>query len=500
MTRASGILLPIFSLPSKYGIGSFSKEAYEFIDLLKETHQKYWQVLPLGPTGYGDSPYQSFSSFAGNAYFIDIEKLIQDGLIEGNEEELNYLDSNNDYVDYEIQYKYRRSLLKKASKKFIKNEDYERFCIENDFWLNEYCIYMVLKDKFGGDFFGFDKKYRDYDVKEIDKLILEYIEDVEEYKFIQYTFFKQWFELKEYANENDIKIIGDIPIYVSMDSAEVWLHRNELMDFIDGKPAMVAGCPPDAFTEDGQLWGNPLYDWEKMKKDNYSWWCKRFEYSLKLYDYIRVDHFRGFDSYYCIPFGSKDARKGIWKQGPGIDFFNIVKDYLSKNNLELNIIAEDLGFLTDSVKDLLKQSNFPGMKVIQFAFLNRSNDYLNYNHIQNSIVYSGTHDNQTIVGWINSMDEDEKLFLREYINVFDREITNWDIIRLTMSSSSKLAIIPFHDYLNIDNSARINEPGVLGNNWKWRYKSTQININILDGIKYYTDLYGRYSLNNEEKL
>lgn len=497
MNRASGILLPIFSLPSRYGIGCFSKEAYEFVDMLKDTKQKFWQVLPMGPTGYGDSPYQSFSSFAGNPYFIDLEKLINEGLLDGDEEELGILDQDIGHIDYVKQNIYRFKLLQKAKKRFEKNEDFEKFCIENDFWLNEYCVYMALKKEFKTDFFNFPKEYVNFKKSNIDVLTAKYIDDVELYKFIQFQFYKQWFELKEYANDNGIEIIGDIPIYVSMDSAEVWLNRDELMDFVEGEPVMVAGCPPDAFSEDGQLWGNPIYNWEKMEKDNFSWWCKRFEISLKLFDYIRVDHFRGFDSYYCIPVDSDNAINGVWKNGPGITFFNKIKEYLQDQNIELNIIAEDLGFLTDSVKELLEETGFPGMKVIQFAFTGENSDYLNYNHVRNSVVYSGTHDNQTTVGWLKSMDEKEKNYIREYLGIFHREVDHWDIIRLAMSSVSRIAVIPMQDYLGLDDDARINEPGTLGANWNWRMTQSDISEDIISGIEYYTKLYGRAYISEE---
>lgn len=496
MERAAGILMPIFSLPSKYGIGSFSKEAYEFIDVLKRTHQKFWQVLPLGMTGYGDSPYQSFSSFAGNYYFIDLDELIDEGLLDGNEEELFILDEAKEFISYENQYKYKRLLLKKAFRKFNKTDDYERFCIDNDFWINEYSLYMVFKDRYKCDFFNFPEKYKKIDKELLEEIILDNIDDVEEHKFIQYIFFRQWKKLKKYANDNGIKIIGDIPIYVSMDSAEVWLYKDELMDFRDEVPVMVAGCPPDAFTEDGQLWGNPIYDWEKMKETNYSWWCKRFEIALKMYDYIRIDHFRGFDSYYCIPYGAENAKKGTWKEGPGIEFFEIIKNYLSSLNIDMNIIAEDLGILTERVKELLHETGFPGMKVTQFAFSDRNSDYLNYNHIKNAVVYTGTHDNDTIVAWIDKISKEEENFLRNYINVFDRKISNWDIIRLVMSSVCNVAIIPLSDYLGLGNEARINEPGTVGNNWKWRYKKGMLTEDIEDGIRYYTDLYGRFFEND----
>lgn len=488
--RASGILLPIFSLPSKYGIGSFSKEAYEFVDLLNETGQSYWQILPLVPVGLGGSPYQSYSSFAGNPYFIDIDDLISDNLLDSSEELLCNL-SDTESIDYELQEKYKIEILRKAHKNFNSNKGYKKFCSDNANWLDEYALFMVIRGK--------DINISSYlsdDNKKITKskfkeLLKTYKVDLDYYRFEQYIFYSQWFKLKKYANSKGIKIIGDIPIYVSMDSAEVWFHGDELMAFKDGRPEYIAGCPPDAFTEDGQLWGNPLYDWEKLKKTEYSWWIDRIKHALSMYDVVRIDHFRGFESYYCIKYGAKTAKLGKWKKGPGYSLFKKVKEEMTDCNLEDLIIAEDLGHLTDGVKQLLKRTKFPGMKVLQFAFSDRNSDYLNYKHIENSVVYTGTHDNDTIIGWLNTMNETDKNFLREYLGIFNRNIDNWDIIRLATSSVSKLCIIPLADYIGLGSEGRINTPGTVGNNWNWRYNKEQLNYGIIDGIRYYTELYGR---------
>lgn len=489
--RSSGVLLPVFSLPSPYGIGCFSKEAYEFIDRLVEAKQTWWQILPLNPTGFGDSPYQSFSTFAGNPYFIDPDTLVEEGLLLQEDQELQALQSPVGPVDYGFQYNNRWPMLRKAFSRFEPDEDYQAFRSRNRNWLDDYALYVTLKNEFQTDFLHFPEEMRAPDAKQMAALREKYREETDFQCFVQYEFFKQWFRLKEYANERGIRIIGDIPIYVAMDSVETWLHHDRYFDFKDHEPHRIAGCPPDGFCAAGQLWGNPVYNWKAMEKDGYDWWYRRIAFALKLYDVIRIDHFRGFDSFYCIPYGAEDATEGEWREGPGIDFFRTIERKLKLNGIEPNIIAEDLGILTDSVRELLKASGYPGMRVLQFAFYDRTSTYLPHNHRPNSIIYPGTHDNQTVNGWLQGLDDTTRQFFREYINVLHRNPDHWDVIRMAMSSVCDTAIVPFADYLGADDKARINAPGTLGENWKWRYRPEDVTGDALGGLKYYTELYGR---------
>lgn len=494
--RASGILLPISSLPGKYGIGSFSKEAYEFVDFLKEADQKYWQILPIGPTSYGDSPYQSFSTYAGNPYFISLEELIEQGLL--TEKECDKVDfgSKTDKVDYEKLYNGRFELLKTAYDKsnISESEEFKRFKAENAYWLKDYAMFMAIKERFNGQSFdhwaegiklrwGYSMEYYES----------ELADEITFYEFIQYEFYRQWYKLKKYANDNGIKIIGDIPIYVAYDSADVWAHP-ELFQIDDERnPIAVAGCPPDGFSATGQLWGNPLYKWDYHKHTNYDWWIKRIERSVKLYDVVRIDHFRGFDEYYSIPAKDKDATNGHWEKGPGIDLFNGIKYCLG----DINIIAEDLGYITDSVRQLVKDSGFPNMKVLEFAFDSRDSsgprDYLPYNYDKNCVVYTGTHDNETLKGWLDNIEPEEVQMIEEYIGRKVETKTQLvdEVIRMAQASTANTCIIPMQDYLHLDNKSRMNTPSTLGDNWRWRLKSTQLTKRLNNKIKKLTVLYGR---------
>ena len=476
--RASGILLPISSLPGKYGIGSFSKEAYKFVDFLKNSNQKYWQILPIGPTSYGDSPYQSFSTYAGNPYFISLEDLIDQGLL--TEEECKKVKFGNraDTVDYEKLYNGRFKLLKKAYKKsnIGEKEEFKKFKDENCYWLNDYAMFMAIKERFEGrsfDNWAEDIKLRwEYSMEYYKK---ELSEEIEFYEFVQYEFYRQWYKLKKYANDNGIKIIGDIPIYVAYDSADVWSHPELFQMDNDGKPTAVAGCPPDGFSATGQLWGNPLYRWDVHKNTGFEWWIKRLAHCFNMYDVVRIDHFRGFDEYYAIPYGDKDAKRGWWEKGPGMDLFRTVSYRLGHKD----IIAEDLGFMTDSVKRLVEESGYPNMKVIEFAFDERdtgnASDYLPHNYTNNCVVYTGTHDNETLLGWYGDITPEERHMVREYLWNFhdDEKGICRNMIRLVMGSVAGRCIIPIQDYLQLDNSARINQPSTLGTNWKWRLKEGQ---------------------------
>lgn len=494
--RASGVLLPIFSLPGKYGIGCLSKEAYEFVDFLVKSGQKYWQILPVGPTSYGDSPYQSFSTFAGNPYFISLEALIEEGLL--TKEECDEVDFGKslDSVDYDKMYKGRYKLLRKAYERseIAKRPDFREFQSQNDYWLRDYALFMAVKDRFGGK--SFDQWAKD--IKRRWSYAMEYYQtelyfDVEFQEYLQYEFYKQWFKLKEYANSKGIKIIGDIPIYVAYDSADVWAHPDLFQLDEDEKPAAVAGCPPDGFSESGQLWGNPLYDWSRHKETNYDWWIKRIEKCRELYDVIRIDHFRGFDEYYSIPAEDETAINGQWIKGPGMDLFYAIRYCLG----DIHIIAEDLGYITDSVRQLVKDSGFPNMKILEFAFDSRDSsgptEYLPYTYDKNCVVYTGTHDNETLYGWLNNILPEEVQMIQDYIGkkVEDKKQLVDEVIRMAHASTAELCIIPLQDYLCLDNGARINQPSTLGNNWKWRAYKKYFNKELAEYIKKYTLLYGR---------
>ena len=488
--RECGMLLPIASLPSKYGIGCFSKEAYEFVDQLKEGGQGFWQILPLGPTGFGDSPYQAFSAFAGNPYFIDLEQLIQEGLLTENEcEEADFGDDDR-FIAYDKIYKARFKVLKKAYERWKK--DHHQFLKSKlDPETREYCFYMAVKDHFkSASWNKWDKDIRLRKPAAVEKYKKMLADEIGFYEFQQFEFNEQWSRLKAYANENGIRIIGDIPIYVAFDGADSWAHP-ELFQF-DGEclPKAVAGCPPDAFSATGQLWGNPLYDWGYHKKDHYSWWIKRMEYSLKLYDVVRVDHFRGFEAYYSIPYGDPTAEFGHWEKGPGLDLFARLKKSLKKE--ELPIIAEDLGFLTPSVIRLVKKTGYPGMKILQFAFdAGNDSEYLPHNYDKNCVVYTGTHDNDTTVGFIQNMPEKDKKFAKKYLGHKNDKKLCFEIVRAALSSCADTAVIPMQDYLELDSSARINIPSTLGCNWKWRMDKEALDPKLAKKIYKMAKLYGR---------
>lgn len=493
LMRAGGILLPIASLPSNYGIGAFSKEAYDFIDMLKEAGQKYWQILPLGQTGYGDSPYQSFSTFAGNAYFIDLDTLVQENLLTKEECESYDFGSNHRYIDYEKIYFSRYKILWKAYKRsdFLEKSEFKEFEEKNNFWLQDFSLYMAVKSHFEGkSWTEWEEDIRLREPEAVERYTLELKEEILFYKFIQYEFMKQWTKIKRYANENGIGIIGDIPIYVALDSADTWSNP-KLFQFDENKnPIAVAGCPPDAFASQGQLWGNPLYRWEYHKETNYEWWIQRIAHTFLLHDIVRVDHFRGFDEYYSIPFGHPTAEYGSWQKGPGYDLFEKIYEQLG----DVHIIAEDLGFLTDSVRELVKKTDYPSMKVLEFAFDFRGeSDYLPHNYDKNCVVYTGTHDNETIKGWYHSIAWEDKEFSLRYLNngkTEENEI-HWDFIRLAQQSVADLCIIPVQDYLGLGNEARINRPSTLGDNWKWRIDEGEITPELIQEIRMITKLYGR---------
>ena len=496
MMRASGILLPVSSLPSKYGIGCFSAEAYEFVDQLVRAGQKYWQILPLGPTGYGDSPYQSFSTFAGNPYFIDLEAFVKAGYLEESDCENCDWGGSESYVDYEKIYNSRFRLLRKAFENYDCEGDpeYQKFVEENAAWLEDYSLYMAIKDSLNGiSWIEWPKELKNREKDALAEAGEKLAKEVGFYCFQQYCFFKQWTELKTYANEKGVEIIGDVPIYVAFDSADAWAQP-ELFQFDENNlPVGVAGCPPDAFSATGQLWGNPLYDWEYHKKTGYAWWTRRMANCMKLYDVVRIDHFRGFDEYFSIPYGAENAIGGHWEKGPGIELFRKVEQVLGWKQ----VIAEDLGYVTDSVRQLVHDSGFPGMKVLEFAFDSRdsgcANDYLPHNYPENSVAYTGTHDNETIAGWWKSITVKERKLARDYL------CDNWTpdkdlykcFISMVMRSSAKLCVIPMQDYMGLDNSCRMNQPSTVGKNWKWRIRKRELTIKLQKEIHGMTLRYGR---------
>ena len=489
--RSSGILLPVSALPTRYGIGGFSKEAYEFVDQLEQAGQKNWQILPLGPTGYGDSPYQSFSTFAGNPYYISLDVLREEGLL--TEAECREADcgENPGYVDYGKIYQTRFAVLRKAFARFRENEEYQQFVEENCCWLEDYSLYMAVKHhQQEKSWLEWPQELKNREPQALAESREKYKEEIAFYYFQQYEFSRQWKKLKIYANSKGIRIIGDIPIYVALDSADAWAGPQLFQFDGENRPVAVAGCPPDGFSATGQLWGNPLYRWDYHRKTGFEWWIRRMKYCFQLYDVVRVDHFRGFDAYYSIPYGDTTAEFGHWEQGPGMELFQVLKEQLG----DVSIIAEDLGFLTESVLRLVHDTGYPGMKVLEFAFDSREeSDYLPHNYPHNCVVYTGTHDNDTIAGWYQEMSPEDREFSRDYLNnrsSSPREIP-WDFIRLALASVADLAVIPMQDYLGLGTEARFNYPSTQGNNWKWRLLPGQVTGELLDKIRHLTRLYGR---------
>lgn len=490
--RTCGILLPIASLPSKYGIGAFSRSAYEFVDFLAAAGQKVWQILPLGATGYGDSPYQSFSSYAGNPYFISLDDLVEKGWLTREECEACDFGDNLRYVDYQKIYVTRFKILEKA---FLRSSigdkwEYQQFLADNQEWLPDYALYMAVKNHFGGvSWTEWNEDIRNREQEAIAKYQEELASEISFYCFLQFEFNRQWLALKAYANERGIQIVGDIPIYVAFDSADTWADPKLFQFDEKNQPKAVAGCPPDGFSATGQLWGNPLYDWDYHRETGYDWWVKRMKHCFTLYDIVRVDHFRGFDEYYAIPYGNTTAEIGGWEKGPGFELFRVLKEKLG----ELKIIAEDLGYLTPSVLELVKKTGYPGMKVLQFAFdSGTENTYLPHHYHSNCVVYTGTHDNQTSKGWYDELPSGKRHFVNEYMDLTGREDRAcWALIRAALASVADTAIIPVQDYLGLGAEARINEPSTLGDNWHWRLFKGELTEELAVEIKRLTGLYGR---------
>ena len=466
--RCSGILMPVSSLSSPYGIGTLGAAAREFVDFLAAGGQTYWQLLPICPTSYGDSPYQSFSAYGGNPYFIDLDDLAAEGLLKP--EEYQDVDWGGDpqSVDYGLMYAARYPVLKKAADRLLAAPPaaYGEFCAASP-WLEDYALFMALKDQNGGaSWFTWDGDIRLRRPAALAAARKELADEVEFWKAVQFLFYRQWNALKAFANGKGVRIIGDLPIYVSGDSADVWANPDQFQLDENGIPTEVAGCPPDGFSADGQLWGNPLFDWERMKEDGYAWWLRRIAFQLSVYDVLRIDHFRGFDAYYAIPYGDTTARNGRWRPGPGLDFFKVVNARLGRQS----IIAEDLGFLTDSVRKLLKATGYPGMKVLEFAFDSRDSgsDYLPHCYPAHCVAYTGTHDNDTIQGWMASAPKKDVSFAKAYLRLTAREGYHWGMMRGAWASPADLTVMQAQDLLGLGSEARMNIPSTLGNNWKWR--------------------------------
>ena len=540
--RESGILFPIFSVPSKFGIGCFSKEAYEFVDFLEGAAQGFWQILPVGPTGYGNSPYQPFSAFAGNAYFISPEKLIEEGLLTWDE--CNAMDFGKDEtkVDYGAMYEHRDELLKKAYERFVEagggkdgvdsvaaggeagtnrsagkdvvdevdfdkarggsaedQKAFRAFIRKEADWLEDYALFTALKKKFGGaSWLTWDEDIRHRKASAVENAKKELADDIDFVYFKQYEFDKQWRALRRYANKKNVKIIGDLPFYVSLDSADCWAHPEVFQMDKNSEPKVVAGCAPDAFSRTGQLWGNPIYDWEALEKDDFDWWVRRIKRNYEFYDVIRIDHFHGFCEYYAVPYGDETAENGKLCKGPGIALFNALKKHvpqLSEDNTKLSfrIIAEDLGNNTPENEALLRESGFPGMKVLQYGFTSWDSYYVNHRHVNNCVVYTGTHDNTPTRAWVEEISDGERDFCRRYINSMNSDYGGlvWDIIREAYRSVADLCIIPLQDYLCMGRETRLNSPGTSEGNWEWRLRPNFLSDDLKRSIRGLAEVYSR---------
>ncbi len=525
--RLSGILVHPTSFPSPYGIGDLGEAAYKFVDFLHKSKQTLWQVLPLGPTSFGDSPYQSFSTFAGNPLLISPDLLLQEGyLTEGDLTSVPNFDATS--VDYGTVIEYKETLFKKAFAGFKKNADeiqkasYEAFCKKNEAWLADFTLFIALKNHYiserrgtfetpeykaykaaneaklsidsindnfyGGSWASFEEGVKKRDKKAMKDWTKKLADEIEYYSFLQYEFFRQWVVLKDYANSLGIHVVGDIPIFVAMDSADVWANTELFCFDSDGYPTVVAGVPPDYFSVTGQLWGNPLYNWSAHKKSGYKWWINRISATLSAYDILRIDHFRGFDEYWAVPYGNPTAELGEWLKGPRHDLFKAIKDALG----ELPIIAEDLGLMTDTVIELRDTLGFPGMKILQFAWSDdKLNDYLPHNYDTNNfVVYTGTHDNDTTVSWYEKATDYERDHLRRYLNVSGENVA-WDLIRLAMACAADYAVIPIQDIMSLGGDARMNTPGVASGNWRFRYTEDMLKEGHAEGLAYFSELFDR---------
>ncbi|MEW6100973.1 MAG: 4-alpha-glucanotransferase [Candidatus Omnitrophota bacterium] len=510
--RLSGILLHPTSLPGPCGIGELGKEAFKFIDFLASAQQSLWQVLPLGPTGFGDSPYASFSTFAGNPLLISLEKLVAQGdLLPGEVED--HPDFLDDSVEFGTLIEWKKPLLEKAASRFLDShssfyfalqKDFEDFCLHNREWLEDYTLFMDIKAVYSGKAQkeGFlsaawnnywDKNLALREPGALQRWRTEREREISIGKVWQYYFFRQWGELKKYANTKGIRIIGDIPIFVAPDSVDVWANRELFLLDEEGKPTVVTGVPPDYFSATGQLWGNPCYNWKELQKTGYSWWVKRIRAILTLVDIIRIDHFRGFEAYWEVPAGELTAENGRWVKAPGHDFFNTIKKTIG----DIPILAEDLGVITPEVVELRDSFAFPGMKILQFAFdsresgdLSPSNEFLPHNYSPNSVVYTGTHDNDTTCGWYEKRSPEELAFIHQYIDAREDDIS-WSFIRMALSSVAYSALFPMQDILSLGSEARMNTPSTIGGNWKWRFSADALTRALAEKLLKISYLYGR---------
>ncbi len=489
--RKSCIIMHISSLPSEYGIGKMGRHAFAFADFLKSAGVKCWQILPLSPTSYGDSPYQSFSVNAGNPYFIDFEILEGDGLLEKHEYSSFTWESEPGKVDYSIIYENCFKVLRIAYSRFkpSKFPEYRRFCDECKDWLDEYALFMALKAKNGGRaWYEWDSDLAMHRPKAVSAAKKELKNDIGFYKFLQFEFARQWSELKKYVNDCGIEIVGDIPIYCALDSVEAWADHRLFQFDRKRRPVCVAGCPPDEFSPTGQLWGNPLYDWDYHKKTGYKWWIDRIKSASELYDIVRIDHFRGFESYYTIPYGNEDATVGEWKKGPDYELFRLAEEKLGR----LSIIAEDLGFLTPEVHVMLDKCGYPGMKVLQFAFSDGENDYLPHNFTTtNCFAYTGTHDNETLNGWAAGMDKKSLKFAKRYLNVRKRSDIPAAVIRAAWGSVAMVAAAQMQDFLDSPADDRMNTPSTLGGNWQFRTRESDFTPELAKKIHRLNKMYNR---------
>jgi 4-alpha-glucanotransferase len=488
--RAAGVLLAVSSLPSRYGIGTFGEEARRWCRFLAEGGQKYWQILPLGPTGWGNSPYQSFSAFALNPYYIDLDLLREKDLLAPGEADSISWGRRADQVDYAALYRHREAVLRRAFGRFKPDRSFEDFSARHSGWLADYALFMAIKQKGGGSsWLDWEEDLRFRDPAALARRRDELDRDIKYHAFVQYLAFSQWETVKAYAGGLGIGIIGDMPIYVAMDSADTWANGDLFQLDEQRRPLRVSGCPPDPFSAEGQLWGNPLYRWNVMEQTGYAWWLSRLRENLSLYDVVRIDHFRGFESYYSIPAGASGAGAGEWVRGPGLSFINAVNTGLPG----ASIIAEDLGYLTPEVRALLKAAGYPGMKILQFAFDSReASDYMPYSYERNCVVYTGTHDNTTSLDWFKSAEPEDAAQAMEYFGLKDAQEGNWAFIRAALSSVANLAVIPMQDYLGLDKRGRMNTPATLGgNNWRWRMLPTADPAALAEKIRRLTRINGR---------
>ena len=492
--RASGILLHPTSLPGAFGAGDLGPEAYRFIDFLRATGQQIWQVLPLGPTGYGNSPYMCYSAMAGNPLLISLERLRDSGLLT-NEELASFPRFDGDRVEFDPVMAARFPLLRLASQRFRtadsgSQEKFQAFCQSKSLWLDDYALFMALKaENQGKSWNQWDEALARRNPDALKQSESRLAEEVYFHKFLQFEFFRQWSEIKDYANERQIAIIGDIPIYVAHDSADVWARpENFVLDVRTGEPAMMAGVPPDYFSATGQLWGNPVYNWGQLHRTQFKWWVQRFQALLDYVDIIRIDHFRGFEAFWAVPKGQTTAMKGKWVKALGIEFFETLRQELG----ELPILAEDLGVITPEVEALRDRFQFPGMRVLHFAFgSDPANPFLPFNYNRNCVVYTGTHDNDTTKGWFKTLNDYERNNLVNYVGELTEETVNWALIRLAMSSIANIAILPLQDILGLDGDARMNRPSIAEGNWNWRYRAEALTPDVQNRLATLTWLFGR---------